>query len=229
MALDHYVQRAFIEGFTGSDGALYLFDKKLWKLRYPVHPANVLSKRDYETPTWAEMMRAVENCGMEGISLLRARKYESLTSEILGGLLVYLIAHTARSPHHFDELRARTSEDREVAFLTEMPYRILNSGDVTFHLREFPHKSVPLYLTDNPVTILPVAEEKALITFPIASHLMIAGIFPSPAGEVQGLAWNSRPQRDSDDVAKTINTALFRRAARFVLCKEKITPPVGQK
>lgn len=152
---------------------------------YPAVPRRVLFEWNYETPTWAKMLRAVEECGLEGVELLRRRKYESLTGDILAGLLVYLIAHTTRSPHHFEELRAKTAEDREVAFQTETVQKILNSGNVIFHLLEFPPSAVPLYLTDNPVSVLGMSETESWVTFTIASHLMISGI--SPTGE--GAAW----------------------------------------
>ena len=218
-----------MKGFTDEKGHLCMFDKRRGKHSDHVVPQHVLYERDYETPTWAEMLKAIENCGMEGISLLRRGQYGALTSGILEGLLVYLIAHMNRSPHHFEELHARTPEDREVAFQTETAHRILNSGNVTFHPLEFRPSVVPLYLTDNPVSVLRVGEREAWITFPIASHLMISGISPSPEGEGNRLAWHSQPLRDSDDVAQKINNALFKRAARFVLCAEPITPPVGER
>jgi hypothetical protein len=227
MARDHYVPQALIKGFADERGHLHYFDKKNWKLIYPTVPKRVLFEWDYETANLAKLLKCVETVGMEGISLLRGRKYDAITNEILSGLIIYLIAHMTRSPHHFEEHGAKTPEDREVVFQTETVYKLLNSGNTSFHPLEFRPSAVPLYVTDNPVCVVPVAEGKAWITFPIASRLMMSGIFPSPEVEGNRHAWHSSPQTAPDELAERINTTLFKRATRIVLCETKITPPVG--
>src|SRR5712692_926242 len=119
MARDHYVQQELQRGFVDSSGAFHLFNKREWKCHYPVHPRDVLFEKNYETPLLAEALRSIEHFGLVGLNLLRGRQYDALTNDIFQGLMIYLIAHLTRSPHHFEELRARTPEDREVAFQTE--------------------------------------------------------------------------------------------------------------
>src|SRR5438093_9337491 len=113
-----------------------------------------------------------------GLNLLRGRQYDDMTNDIFQGLMIYLIAHLTRSPHHFEELRAKAPEDREIAFQTETVNKIMHSGNISFHPLEFRESAVPLYLTDNPVCVLRVGETEAWITFPVASRLMLSGICP---------------------------------------------------
>jgi hypothetical protein len=228
MADDHYVQQAFTKGFTDSKGALYLFDKKIGKLREGVYPRSVLFEKEYETTFLAKVLKAIENSGMEGIALVRESHYDAITVEILQGLLVYLIAHLTRSPQHFSALGAKTPEERETEFLLGTAQKTLNAGNVSFLPVQFRPSAVPLYLTDDPVAIIPVGQRQGLIAFPIASRQMIAGVFPSPRAGEHHLAWQNAPWVAPDYMAEKLNIHLFRRASRFVLCQDRITPPVGQ-
>jgi hypothetical protein len=225
---DHYVQQKFMKGFLDSKGALYFCDKESGRSYYPAYPPRVLFEKDYETTSWAEVLHTIERSGMEGIELIRARQYGQITTPILEGLLIYLLAHINRSPHHLRARGAATALEREFVFHDQLQKNILGAGQVLFRLAEFRGTAAPLYLTDNLVSKLFMGEGKMMVTFPVSSHQIITGVYPSPEADEGVLRWSSDPMRCPDYLADNINARLFNAAGRFVLGAAKIVVPPGR-